>query len=193
MGSRSDARGVALPQRAVARVPHEGEEAADGRVAWGLDRVPFEREVGGPVGCGRHEEPRDRLGLERGDDRHTRLVRASLPSRHLIADVVETAARCYEETSTPYPLSSPPTHLTPQTFTTLHSLSPLRHASSVTAPTLLVIGEADRRVPKDQGRAWFHALRGARKAECEMLVFPGNGHPVAETVECVRSVPSSLS
>ncbi|GEM10984.1 acylaminoacyl-peptidase [Rhodotorula toruloides] len=99
------------------------------------------------------------------------------------AGVTDIPDWCYEETATPYPLASPPTHLDASTFTTFHSLSPLRHASRVTAPTLLVIGEADRRVPKDQGRAWFHALKGAGKAECEMLVFPGNGHPVAETVE----------
>ncbi|BGP35364.1 hypothetical protein JCM10296v2_007200 [Rhodotorula toruloides] len=109
--------------------------------------------------------------------------------RNPVTDLVANAGMtdipdwCYEETSTPYSLTSPPTHLTPQTFSTFHSLSPLRHASDVTAPTLLLIGEADRRVPKDQGRAWFHALKGEGKAECEMLVFPGNGHPVAETVE----------
>ncbi|BGO95618.1 Alpha/Beta hydrolase protein [Rhodotorula toruloides] len=109
--------------------------------------------------------------------------------RNPVTDLVGNAGMtdipdwCYEETSTPYSLSSPPTHLTSSTFNTFHSLSPLRHASNVTAPTLLLIGESDRRVPKDQGRAWFHALKGEGKAEVEMLVFPGNGHPVAETVE----------
>ncbi|BGP03468.1 hypothetical protein NBRC10513v2_007200 [Rhodotorula toruloides] len=109
--------------------------------------------------------------------------------RNPVTDLVGNAGMtdipdwCYEETSTPYSLSSPPSYLTPSAFTTFHSLSPLRHASSVTAPTLLLIGESDRRVPKEQGRAWFHALKGEGKAEVEMLVFPGNGHPVAETVE----------
>ncbi|GAA5863675.1 hypothetical protein JCM8547_003689 [Rhodosporidiobolus lusitaniae] len=96
---------------------------------------------------------------------------------------------CFAEGDLPYSFSSPPSHLDPSTFAKMHSLSPLRHAHAVTTPTLLLIGASDRRVPPDQGRAWFHALKnrdqekGAKEVEVEMLKFPGNGHPIAETVE----------
>ncbi|BGP20158.1 hypothetical protein JCM10213_000757 [Rhodosporidiobolus nylandii] len=89
---------------------------------------------------------------------------------------------CYAEGTLPYPFSSPPSYLTPETFTKMHSISPLRHAHQVKTPTLLLIGAADRRVPPDQGRAWYHALK-KEGTEVEMLSFPGNGHPIDSTVE----------
>jgi acylaminoacyl-peptidase len=71
---------------------------------------------------------------------------------------------------------------------------------------MLQIGDGDRRVPPDQGRAWFHALKsnlarqqkrrqdaaaqgkeeevtGKEVGEVQMLVFPGNGHALSSTVE----------
>ncbi|ORY88402.1 Alpha/Beta hydrolase protein [Leucosporidium creatinivorum] len=90
---------------------------------------------------------------------------------------------CYAEGALPYSLSHPPTAISPETFTHLRSISPLSHASHVTLPTLLLIGASDRRVPPDQGRTWYHALKGCKKSEVEMLVFEGNGHALDGTVE----------
>ncbi|GAA5892740.1 hypothetical protein JCM6882_000570 [Rhodosporidiobolus microsporus] len=112
--------------------------------------------------------------------------------RNPVTDLVSNAAMtdipdwCFAEGTLPYPFSSPPSHLTPETFTKMHSISPLRHAHQVKTPTLLLIGADDRRVPPDQGRAWFHALQKreeGNEVDVEMLKFPGNGHPIAETVE----------
>lgn len=47
---------------------------------------------------------------------------------------------------------------------------------------MLLMGGDDRRVPPDQGRAWYHALKG-NGVETEMLWFPGNGHALDSTVE----------
>ncbi|GAA5972853.1 hypothetical protein JCM11641_003973 [Rhodosporidiobolus odoratus] len=108
--------------------------------------------------------------------------------RNPVTDLVGNAAVtdipdwCFAEGDLPYPFSSPPTYLTPSTYEKMHSISPLRYATSVRTPTLLLIGAEDRRVPPPQGKAWYHALKQAG-TEVEMLMFPGNGHPIAETVE----------
>ncbi|GAA6039217.1 hypothetical protein JCM8097_000474 [Rhodosporidiobolus ruineniae] len=105
------------------------------------------------------------------------------------ANLTDIPDWCYAEGDLAYPFSSPPSHLTPETYAAMHRLSPIRFAHQVKTPTLLLIGADDRRVPPDQGRAWFHALKnpgktGEReKVEVEMLKFPGNGHPIAESVE----------
>ncbi|GAA5942370.1 hypothetical protein JCM3775_003237 [Rhodotorula graminis] len=92
------------------------------------------------------------------------------------------------EAGLPYSFDGPPTHVDPATHKRFYDVSPLRHAHQVKTPTLLLIGLDDRRVPSDQGRAWFHALKSrpdgaAAKVDVEMLAFPGNGHPIDSTVE----------
>jgi acylaminoacyl-peptidase len=87
-----------------------------------------------------------------------------------------------------YSLTSPPSILTPEIFKKLHEASPLMRSDKVTTPTLLLIGKNDRRVPPDQGRAWFHALkknvgRDGKPLEVEMLAFEGEGHPISNNVE----------
>lgn len=112
----------------------------------------------------------------------------------------------YTETTLPYSFGSPQQALSPSNFTHLYQRSPLSHAQSVTTPTMLHIGDGDRRVPPDQGRAWFHALKSniARQqvrskeasasgqeidleekevGEVQMMMFPGNGHALSSTVE----------
>lgn len=113
----------------------------------------------------------------------------------------------YAETTLPYPFSAPPTHLTPEAFTTLYNASPIRLSHLARVPTLLLIGKDDRRVPPDQGRSWFHALKSnhiirgstAEEAKVEeeseeggkdraagevkMMAFEGNGHALTSTIE----------
>ncbi|GJN94423.1 hypothetical protein Rhopal_007503-T1 [Rhodotorula paludigena] len=113
--------------------------------------------------------------------------------RNPVTDLVANASMTdipdwvYTEADFAYPLDAPPALVSPADFERLHAISPLRHAGQVKAPTLLLIGLDDRRVPPNQGRAWFHALKrrkeGEHKVDVEMLTFPGNGHPIAETVE----------
>lgn len=83
-----------------------------------------------------------------------------------------------------YDLSSPPNpEVTVEDYKRLYDVSPMRLVNDVVTPTLLLVGAEDRRVPTDQARAWYHALRANGKAETAMLWFPGNGHPIIETVE----------
>lgn len=122
--------------------------------------------------------------------------------RNPVTDLVANASMtdipdwCYEEAAIAYPLGSPPSLVSPEEYRRLYDLSPLRHAHRVTTPTLLLIGLEDRRVPPNQGRAWYHALKrqgrsrdgnggGGHSVDVEMMTFPGNSHPIAETVECV--------
>ncbi|GAA5908571.1 hypothetical protein JCM8208_002669 [Rhodotorula glutinis] len=113
--------------------------------------------------------------------------------RNPVTDLVSNAANSdipewqWEEADLAYSFDNPPTHVDPATYKRFYDVSPLRHAHQVKTPTLLLIGLDDRRVPPDQGRAWFHALKnraeGDTKVDVEMLAFPGNGHPIDSTVE----------
>ena len=42
-------------------------------------------------------------------------------------------------------------------------------------PTLILLGSADLRVPNNQGKAWYHALKGYGE-KLNMIVFPETGH-----------------
>ncbi|GAA5926304.1 hypothetical protein JCM1841_005529 [Sporobolomyces salmonicolor] len=95
---------------------------------------------------------------------------------------------CYAEATLPYPFSTPPIIVDPEISAKLHAISPLTNAANVQTPTLLLVGEADRRVPKYNAIAWFHQLQMNRdkegnKVEVEMLSFPGEGHPITNGVE----------
>ena len=54
--------------------------------------------------------------------------------------------------------------------------SPLTHAPNVTAPVLLMHGEADHRCPISQSEEYFVALRDRGK-RVELVRFPGCAHP----------------
>ncbi|GAA6026237.1 hypothetical protein JCM8202_004732 [Rhodotorula sphaerocarpa] len=113
--------------------------------------------------------------------------------RNPVTDLVANASMtdipdwCYEEAGMAYPLDRPPSLVTPEQFKRFYEISPMRHAHKVTTPTLLLIGLEDRRVPPNQGRAWYHALKNRGQEEdpvdVKMMTFPGNSHPIAETVE----------
>lgn len=117
--------------------------------------------------------------------------------RNPVTDLVANASMtdipdwCYEEAGIAYLLDRPPSLVTPEQFERFYEISPMRHAHKVTTPTLLLIGLEDRRVPPNQGRAWYHALKNRGQEEdpvdVKMMTFPGNSHPIAETVECVPS------
>lgn len=91
--------------------------------------------------------------------------------------------RIYAEAHLPYSLTHPRSQITPEIFTHLNAISPLTNASKVVVPTLLLVGEDDRRVPPDQSRSWYHALKNNKKGEVKMLRFPKNGHALDSNVE----------
>jgi dipeptidyl aminopeptidase/acylaminoacyl peptidase len=69
------------------------------------------------------------------------------------------------------------TSLSNGTFDKLQAASPIAYIEQVKTPVLLLLGEVDRRVPPSQGRNYYHELKG-RGRMVEMLIFPGNGHPL---------------
>ncbi|KAG2145739.1 hypothetical protein BD769DRAFT_1417572 [Suillus cothurnatus] len=107
----------------------------------------------------------------------------------------------------------PPTALlplmTPNTYNTLFSASPIAHVDNITAPVMILIDEDDLRVAPGQGIGFYHAIKGRgsgnatgtgtgdatgketgtekekRKGIVEMLSFPGESHAV-DGVEAAR-------
>ncbi|GAA6010564.1 hypothetical protein JCM11491_002972 [Sporobolomyces phaffii] len=108
-----------------------------------------------------------------------------LPSMLASTDIPDWT---YCEMDLDYSQSSPPSVFTPELFAKLHTASPLMRAANVTTPTLLLVGKNDRRVPPDQARQWYHALkknvgRDGHPLQVEMLAFEGEGHPITNNVE----------
>lgn len=57
--------------------------------------------------------------------------------------------------------------------------SPISYAGKMTTPTLILHGEADKRVPVGQGRELYAALR-ARAVPTDMVIYPREEHPILE-------------
>lgn len=62
-----------------------------------------------------------------------------------------------------------------------NALSPLSHAASVTAPTLLLQGDADQRCPLGQAEEFFSRLIRHGKTQPRLVVFPDGTHHVSST------------
>ena len=48
---------------------------------------------------------------------------------------------------------------TPELYTRMHSMSPVAHIDKVRAPTLVLVGQVDRRVPPSQSVEYYKALK----------------------------------
>ncbi|EFC37532.1 predicted protein [Naegleria gruberi] len=82
--------------------------------------------------------------------------------------------------------------VTKEMLTQMYDRSPIAHVSNVTAAVLLLVGEVDRRVPKEQPREFYHSLRLLGKCkEARMLVYPENDHPIAKPKDDFDSMVSS--
>uniref|UniRef100_A0A0A9XJL5 Acylamino-acid-releasing enzyme n=2 Tax=Lygus hesperus TaxID=30085 RepID=A0A0A9XJL5_LYGHE len=68
---------------------------------------------------------------------------------------------------------SPTAELDGKTFDMMKKMSPISHINNVTAPTLLLIGKSDLRVPPTQGINYYHALK-ARGKKTKVLVYEDN-------------------
>ena len=69
--------------------------------------------------------------------------------------------RCAAETGTPFLESLPPATLESkyaEIFLKMFNHSPIIHADKVKAPTLLLLGSSDVRVPYYQGKLWYNRL-----------------------------------
>jgi len=50
----------------------------------------------------------------------------------------------------------------------------------VTTPLLIQVGENDARVPKEQSRMFYEAMRDIGKAPVKMVTYPGQPHGIQE-------------
>lgn len=108
------------------------------------------------------------------------------PVTHIGEQFVETDIKDWTlaETGHPFSLQSPPPYLTPDLYAALDSVSPLQYHGAITAPTLLLLGDSDQRVPPSQGLALYHAMKGKGK-EVGLCWFEGADHAL-DTVEAAR-------
>jgi len=65
----------------------------------------------------------------------------------------------------------------PEALPHMFAKSPVAHIDKVCAPTLLALGEKDRRVPCSQGVEYYHLLK-ARGVPARLLMYPEDSHPI---------------
>jgi acylaminoacyl-peptidase len=57
-------------------------------------------------------------------------------------------------------------------------ISPMFHVSKVKSPVLFLLGEVDLRVPIEQGKQFYFALK-SRNVETKIMMYPGESHPIS--------------
>ncbi|OQV21019.1 Acylamino-acid-releasing enzyme [Hypsibius exemplaris] len=82
----------------------------------------------------------------------------------------------YVEAGFDYHYDNPP--ITPP-YLELLKHSPIAHAEKVTTPTLILLGEKDRRVPPGQGMEFYRALK-LLNVPTKVIRYPECDHPIAE-------------
>jgi acylaminoacyl-peptidase len=70
---------------------------------------------------------------------------------------------------------------TPEDYQKMYRISPIWLADKVKTPLLLMLGDADRRVPMSQGIDFFKVIK-ARGVQTRCLVYPGNQHALNDSV-----------
>ncbi|EGG07815.1 acylpeptide hydrolase [Melampsora larici-populina 98AG31] len=108
--------------------------------------------------------------------------------RNPVVDLVGTAAGgsdipdwSFAEANLPFPMmgeSFAPVMINDEAFKVLKSASPISQLHQVKTPTLLLLGDVDRRVSHQQGIAWYHGLQ-AQGTPSKIYMFPENSHPLS--------------
>ena len=77
----------------------------------------------------------------------------------------------------------------------LRAASPISNVHHVSAPALLLLGDADQRVPPSQGRQWAAALQQQPhpRAPLTVLQYPGGGHSIAGTEQNAHAQQTACS
>ncbi|EJD44016.1 alpha/beta-hydrolase [Auricularia subglabra TFB-10046 SS5] len=66
---------------------------------------------------------------------------------------------------------------TPDQYASMQAASPMAHVANIKAPVLLLVGDADARVPMTQAKSLYHALKARNgEVDVDMFLFPGAGH-----------------
>jgi dipeptidyl aminopeptidase/acylaminoacyl peptidase len=74
----------------------------------------------------------------------------------------------------------------------LYSVSPLTRIEDIRAPLFLIHGANDPRVPLSEAEQ-IHAAMIGRGRECELLVYPDEGHGLAKRANRADAVPKALA
>jgi dipeptidyl aminopeptidase/acylaminoacyl peptidase len=74
----------------------------------------------------------------------------------------------------------------------LHAASPLTRIDDVTAPLFIIHGANDPRVPLSEAQQ-IHAALTSRGQECELVVYPDEGHGLAKRSNRADAVPKALA
>ena len=84
--------------------------------------------------------------------------------------------------------------LTPDQLIAMYAKSPISVVGNVRAPSLMLLGAADQRVPHSQGREWVAALQSQPSPpEVVALEYPGEGHAIGGAEQQAHAVQSAVS
>ncbi|KAF9920130.1 hypothetical protein FBU30_010071 [Linnemannia zychae] len=118
-----------------------------------------------------------------------------IPSMANLTDITDW---CYAVNALPYDMEAPPsaTISNPEVFKRFRAASPIEHVEKVTAPSLVLIGAGDRRVPPSQGIAWWQSrqnkiVKDKSHAVNRIQIFEGTGHAL-DSVEAESNSTYSL-
>lgn len=81
----------------------------------------------------------------------------------------------YAVLNLPYPYPQPPVPVSIEALRQMRDASPIAHVDRIQDPLLLLLGEADQRVPPAQSRLIYHTLR-QRQADVALLSFAQADH-----------------
>ncbi|KAF8938071.1 Alpha/Beta hydrolase protein [Dissophora ornata] len=120
-----------------------------------------------------------------------------IPALTAISDITEWG---YAVNGLPFDMASPPTATLsdPEVFKKLRASSPMEHVEQVVAPTLMLLGSGDRRVPPSQGITWWQARQNKIKKDQKkdavnrIQMFDGTGHAL-DSVEAESNSTYSLA
>ncbi|XP_051153691.1 acylamino-acid-releasing enzyme-like [Leptopilina boulardi] len=101
---------------------------------------------------------------------------------------------CAAQTGTPFLQTLPPTTMETkysEIYLKMFNHSPIIHADKVKAPTLLLLGRNDIRVPIFQGKLWYNRLI-ANKVKTKMLIYEDNHSLSSDPVEMDSVINSVL-
>ena len=89
--------------------------------------------------------------------------------------VTEIPDWCWVESGLKYDENATSFQISEADFKAMKDASPMSHIRSVKAPTLVMLGAKDLRVPNSQGQLWHDTLRGLG-VKTRVLLFPEDNH-----------------
>ncbi|KAF9206547.1 hypothetical protein BGZ49_002271 [Haplosporangium sp. Z 27] len=121
-----------------------------------------------------------------------------IPSMPSVTDIGDW---CYAVNGIDYDMESPPTSglKDAEVFKRMRESSPMEHVEKVVAPTLMMLGSGDRRVPPSQGINWWqarqnkiHKDQNQKTAVNRIQMYDGTGHAL-DSVEAESNSTYNLA